>query len=126
MKLMICILLLVLGGCAAEVPRTATTLTPQASSAPPRILRTEADINIDIGTGYPRMLPQGATLKRIGSIPEGEVYKPMNVTLTLEGANVHEVYLVLEGSELTGFYMPVEKAFVLQKPKLLLKLSIRG
>ena len=121
----IAVLVLALTACAAEVPRTAASFTPQSPNDVQRVLQTEADVRIDGGTGYPRLLPQGTVLKRIGNIPQGEVYRPSNFTLTLEGANVHEVYLVLIGSELVGFYMPVEKAFVLQQPKLLLSFSTR-
>jgi hypothetical protein len=30
---------------------------------------------------------------------------------TLEGANIHEAWLVIRGAALVGFYLPAERAF---------------
>lgn len=113
-------------GCASEVPRSPATFTQIASQLPKHVIQLESDIVIDVGTGYSRMLPRGTVLKQTGTVVEGDVYKPVNYTLTLEGANIHEVHLVLKNSELVGFYMPVEKAFVLPKNKITAKFSTRG
>ena len=47
----------------------------------------------------------------------------MDGPFTVEGANVHEAYLVLSGNVLVGFFLPVEGAFVDAKPTVVLKLT---
>lgn len=120
------LLVLIIAGCASEVPRSPATFTQTSAQSPGSVMQLESDIIIDVGTGYSRMLPRGTILKQTGKVAEGDVYKPTNFTLTLEGANIHEVHLVLKNTELVGFYMPVEKAFVLPKNKITAKFTTRG
>ena len=120
------IVLLVVAGCASEVPRSPSPFSQMSAQSPVHVIQLESDIVIDVGTGYSRMLPRGTVLKRTGTVTEGDVYKPINYTLTLEGANIHEVHLVLKDLEVMGFYMPVEKAFVLPKNKITARFSTRG
>jgi hypothetical protein len=47
----------------------------------------------------------------VGRTSEGDVYKPVGRVFTVEGAHIHEAYLVLVGNRLVGFYLPVERAF---------------
>lgn len=86
----------------------------------------DADAAIDVGTGYARTLPRGTVLKFVGSIDQGDVYRPVNYLLTLEGANIHEVYVVVNRTDIVGFFMPVELAFVPSRAPILNKFSIRG
>ena len=60
---------------------------------------------------YSRKLRQGTTWDFVGTIPEGEVYKPRDQVLTIEASHVYEAYLVLSNNSLVGFYLPVERAF---------------
>lgn len=120
------LLVFTLTGCAIEVPRTPSALSQASAQSDHRIIQLDVDTAIDVGTGYPRLLPRGTVLKHVGRIAEGEVYKPVNFTLTLEGANVHEAFLVLKDFDLVGFYLPVEGAFVLPKAKITTKFSTRG
>ena len=108
-------------GCAIEVPRTPANFVMGGG----QVIRLEADTPIDVGTGYPRFLPRGTVLKQVGTVADGDVFKPVNFTLTLEGANVHEAFLVLKNNELVGFYLPVEQAFVFPKTKITTKFSIK-
>jgi len=67
--------------------------------------------------GYSRKLHKGTTWRRIGIIEQGEVYKSLDQTLTLECSNIFEAYLVIQINQLTGFYLPVQDGFVpLKKP----------
>lgn len=60
---------------------------------------------------YHRKLNKGTSWDFIGTLPEGEVYKPRDQVLTLEASHVHEAYVVLLDDLLVGFYLPVEQAF---------------
>jgi hypothetical protein len=53
----------------------------------------------------------------VGGLPEGDVYRPTNTVLTIEGRHIHEAYLVLREKTLVGYYLPVEGALsVLETP----------
>ncbi len=67
--------------------------------------------------GYSRKLLKNSKWECIGTIDQGEVYKPVNRCFTLECSNVYEAYLVIQNDKLMGFYLPVEKGFnALEKP----------
>jgi len=82
---------------------------------------TNVDITLD--SGYTRALRRGSRWQSVGRLPQGEVYKPIDSVLTVEGANVHEAYIVVEGKRLVGFYLPVENAFtpISSKPSVSLQ-----
>jgi hypothetical protein len=73
--------------------------------------------------GYARTLLKGTRWDLIGTIPEGEVYKPKDQVLTVECSHVHEAYLVVSGGTLIGFYLPVEKGFVPISPTIKLPID---
>jgi hypothetical protein len=108
--------LLCVSACAA-VQYTPTPLTPLAAATQPaeRSLAQQAAFRLD--TGYERTLKAGSAWRQAGAIAQGEVYRPVGAVFTLEGANIHEAWLVVRGDALTGFYLPAERAFSpLQSP----------
>jgi hypothetical protein len=67
--------------------------------------------------GFSRTLRKGTRWDPAGILVEGVVYRSSDQTLTIECSNVFEVYLVIEGQHIVGFYLPVEKGFSpLDKP----------
>jgi len=102
---------LALAACAPEIVRQPTQLTPVTEQAGGTIEILE-DTSILVGpAGYRRVIGRGSVWTRIGRVVEGEVYKPVNRVFTVEGAQIHEAYLVLDGDRVVGFYLPVERAF---------------
>ena len=102
---------LALAACAPEIVRQPTQLTPVTEQAGGTIEILE-DTSIFVGpAGYRRVIGRGSVWTRIGRVVEGEVYKPVNRVFTVEGAQIHEAYLVLDGDRVVGFYLPVERAF---------------
>jgi hypothetical protein len=101
---------LAFAGCAPEVVRRPTQITPiaEGSGGTIEILN---DTSITVGPGYQRTISRGSVWTKIGRLEEGEVYKPVDLVFTVEGAHVHEAYLVLDGDRVVGFYLPVERAF---------------
>ena len=57
------------------------------------------------------MLGAGSRWRFAGVIPQGGVYRAAQGVLTVEGANIHEAYLVIRERQVVGFYLPVEQAF---------------
>ncbi len=110
--------------CAPEVVRRPTQLTPTAEG-PGGTIEILEDASITVGPGYQRVIRRGSVWTRIGRSGEGEVYKPVDRVFTVEGAQVHEAYLVLEGNRVVGFYLPVERAFSAAPAGSDTRLSIR-
>jgi len=102
--------LLGLAACASEVSRRPTQFVP-AQDSPSTTVEVLADTKITVGSGYERVIPSGSVWQLVGRAPEGEIYKPISQVFTVEGAHVHEAYLVLDGDRVVGFYLPVERAF---------------
>lgn len=70
-----------------------------------------ADVAIDIGSGYHRMLKKGTKWHSVGRLPQGDVYTTRDQVLTVEASNIQEAYIVIEARKLVGFYLPVERTF---------------
>jgi len=113
-----------LAACAPEVVRRPTQLTSVAEQAQDTIEIVET-VPVSVGPGYRRMIRRGSLWTRIGRSVEGEVFKPVDGVFTVEGAHVHEAYLVLDGDRLVGFYLPVERAFAPVRDGKEIRLSIR-
>lgn len=99
-----------LSACAPEVVRRPTELVPAAGSS--ETIEILEDASIAVGPGYRRVIRRGSVWARVGRSGAGDVYKPVDGVFTVEGAQVHEAYLVLDtGDRVIGFYLPVERAF---------------
>jgi hypothetical protein len=110
-KLVVPLSALALAACAAEVVHQPTQLTP-ITEQPGATIEILEDASISVGpAGYRRVISRGSVWMRIGRSVEGEVYKPVDRVFTVEGAQIHEAYLVLDGDRVVGFYLPVERAF---------------
>ena len=103
--------------CAFDVAHVSyhpTDLLPQPQSG--KFLTIKKAMKITgAPCGYSRTLQEGSNWDLIGSIPEGNVYKPRDQVLTVECSNVYEAYLVCVSQSLVGFYLPVEQGFVALK-----------
>ncbi|HEU4382120.1 MAG TPA: hypothetical protein VFR85_01355 [Anaeromyxobacteraceae bacterium] len=96
-------------GCAAELSRAPVAFTPITGE--PRTLRVKETVSVTPSTGYTRNIRAGSAWRLVGSLPQGEVYRPVGEVFTVEGANVHEAYLVVAQGSVVGFYLPGEAAF---------------
>jgi hypothetical protein len=99
-----------LAACAAEVVRRPSRVTELTGSTGDTI-EILADAPVTFDSGYQRVIGRGSVWTKIGRTAEGDVFKPVNRVFTIEGAHIHEAYLVLDGDRVVGFYLPVERAF---------------
>jgi hypothetical protein len=99
---------LLLAGCAAPVKQKPAVLKPAEA---PRQVRVLDNTEVRLSTGYTTTIRAKTTWAFIGTIEQGDVYKPRDQVLTVEGYDVHEAYLVVSGDDLVGFYLPVEHNF---------------
>jgi hypothetical protein len=121
MRLLVLSFVLMVAACASEVQRTSASLSTPPATAPARIEIVQ-DTQLQLSAGYARTLPRGSVWELRGGLPEGAVYRRADGVFTVEGAHVHEAYLVIAGNRLVGFYLPVERAYSAYPP---LTLSIK-
>jgi hypothetical protein len=95
----------VLAACASPVQTTAVKFAPSTGGE----VSLGSNVQITLSTGYSRTLGQGSRWRKVGTVPQGDVYRPVDTVFTIEGRNVHEAYLVLNASRaLVAFYLPGE------------------
>lgn len=69
-------------------------------------------------SGRIRALKGGTTWAEVGTIAEGIVYRPLDMTLVIDGFDVSEAYIVVRDGNVVGFWLPVQKAFTpAEEPK---------
>ena len=105
----------------AHVKYNPTVLVSCTENCPTFIIENDIFLN-NLPCGYNRKIKKDSEWKMLGSIKEGKVFKPLNQCFTIECSNVFEAYLVLDGDNIIGFYLPVEDGFViLDKPVAIIK-----
>jgi hypothetical protein len=106
------VLLSVVAGCA-DIRGESVNLEPLATGSAPLTITLARDVHVDRSS---RALPKGSGWLQVGSIAQGDVYRPRETVFSVEAINVHEAYLVLSGGKLVGYYLPVERTYV-SEPK---------
>lgn len=101
---------LLLAACASEVHRIPVEFSSSDPGANLRLVLNQS-VEVVLDSRYRRSIREGTEFVEAGVIKQGKILKPVNATLTVEGAHMHEAYPVLEGARIVGFYLPVERAF---------------
>jgi len=97
--------------CASEVERSSVRFSSYSEDAQRTMLHIPEALTLTPSTGYSETLKAGSTWERTGAIPQGDVYRPVGMVFSVEGANRHEAYLVISADRIVGFYLPGEDAF---------------
>jgi hypothetical protein len=92
----------------ATAPATIEVTQPSAAARRIQILMATT---VRLDTGYSRTLADKSVWSRIGRMPQGDIYRPVGTTFTIEGRQVHEAYLVIRDKTLVGFYLPGEQNY---------------
>jgi len=114
---------LLLAACAASVPVAPARFTPWAPGASGQMLHLRRSVEVNLSSGYTRVLPARSQWRAVGSLPQGTVYQCADGVFSIEGRHVHEAYLVVEQSTLQGFYLPGEANFSPLSPSISLPLG---
>lgn len=102
------LLALWLAACATEVARVPVALTAAQSTTDYVVA---VPIAVSSSSRYERRTPAGSRWRRVGRIEQGEVYQRIDDVFSIEGAHMHEAFLVVASGQIVGFYLPVEKAY---------------
>jgi hypothetical protein len=96
-----------MASCAPVVVQEPAQLTPGVGKS----FRLSRAAEVALSTGYSTTLRANTRWELVGTVTQGEVYRTKDQVVTLEGAHIHEGYLVLDRGTLVGFYLPVERTF---------------
>jgi hypothetical protein len=105
--------LTVVAACAPVITQESAQLTPGDG----RMFRLARKAEIPLSTGYSTTLRPNTRWQRVGQLPQGDVYRTRDQIVTVEGAHIHEAYVVLKDGSIVGFYLPVERTFSPVKPQ---------
>jgi hypothetical protein len=106
-------ILLMLAGCASDVPRLPSALAPIPTGAQStkNTFTLNQSVTLVSSTGYSSVMRAGSRWLQVGRIAEGDVYRTDNSIFQVEGKHIHEAFAVIESGKIVGFYLPVEKAY---------------
>jgi hypothetical protein len=96
-----------LSSCAPAVVQEPAQLAPGTGKS----FRLTRAAEVGLSTGYSTTLRANTRWELVGTISQGEVYRTRDQVVTLEGAHIHEGYVVVKQGALVGFYLPVERTF---------------
>ncbi|MBV8665928.1 MAG: hypothetical protein JO269_05520 [Burkholderiaceae bacterium] len=105
---------MLMAACAVE--QVPVKLASRMGDVPAQPVHLVKQINLQLDTGYTRTLKSDSMWLNAGSVEQGEVYRPYKDVFTVEGAHIHEAYLVVSDHKLVGFYLPAEQAFSPLRP----------
>ncbi|NDP41274.1 MAG: hypothetical protein GZ089_00925 [Aromatoleum sp.] len=101
-----------LTACAFDLVHVAQTPAPFHASEPTRRAFVLAqEVSLTLPFGYRRALKRGSLWSYVGTIDAGDVFASKDQVLTVEASNVHEAYIVVNGDNLVGFCLPVERTY---------------
>jgi hypothetical protein len=98
-------------GCAPVIIVQDAKFESLASGKSQKLEAFQQDVSIRLASGYSRNIAAHSRWILVGEIPQGRVFKPVGIVFTIEGRQVHEAYLVVQGDLLVGFYLPGEGHF---------------
>ncbi|MFJ1298867.1 hypothetical protein ACILG0_02810 [Pseudomonadota bacterium AL_CKDN230030165-1A_HGKHYDSX7] len=75
--------------------------------------------------GAVQTLAAGSQWRRVGATVQGDVYRPIGRTFTLQGSRQVEAWLVSARGKLVGFYLPHEQAYASLKTPVVLPVEMR-
>lgn len=97
-----------LAACASPVPQRAARLKPENSC---QGIYIAGETSIALSTGYHCRIKPGTRWLLVGNLDQGQVYRPLDQVLNVEGQHVDEAYLVVSSGKIIGFYLPARGAF---------------
>ncbi len=86
-------------------------LTPVAAADPVHTVRLSRAV-IALSGDASVTLPAASQWRRVGALPQGDVYRSMDGVFTLPSRRQGEAYLVASSGKLLGFYLPGESAYM--------------
>lgn len=104
----------VLSGCSATQIQTLSQIKDPLNSH----IRYQLDNNVTVKASKTAdtLLREGTIWQEVGRLDEGVVYRTKDQVVIVNSFNVHEGYIVIQGHQVAGYYLPIEKTFVQSQP----------
>lgn len=114
---------LALGACTSGMQIIG--MTPVAAADPVHTIRLSRAVIAAGPEGNSVTLPAGSQWRRVGALPEGDVYRSASGPFTLQPRRQGEAYLVASSGRLLGFYLPSESAYLALSRSVILPVGMR-
>lgn len=106
-----CICALVLGGCMS-VSTQKVSMVPVAAAEPVGTIQLSRMVTAVLPNENGATLPAASQWRRVGALPQGDVYRSMSGLFTIQTRRQGEAYIVASSGKLVGFYLPGEMAYL--------------
>lgn len=109
--LLACACTLALSACMS-VSTQKVGMTPVAAADPVYTIQLSRVVIAPLPNDSSVTLPAASQWRRVGALPQGDVYRSMGGLFTIQTRRQGEAYLVASSGKLLGFYLPGESAYM--------------
>ena len=109
--LLACACALALSACMS-VSTQKVGMTPVAAADPVYTIQLSRVVIAPLPNDSSVTLPAASQWRRVGALPQGDVYRSMGGLFTIQTRRQGEAYLVASSGKLLGFYLPGESAYM--------------
>jgi hypothetical protein len=115
---LIAVALLLVSGCTPTNIAQTSLMEPLQPQTTGETLRLQNAVSVDLPSGYSADdLVPNTTWRQIGTIPQGQVLKPVDTLLIVKAGPPHyDAYLVTNQNMAVGIYLYDQSAFVNMTP----------
>jgi hypothetical protein len=114
---------LISSGCAFDVVQLKKYPTQfEAAVTSDEVWVLKDDVTVKLARGWATPLKKGTLWQKVGTTPDGDVYKTHSQVVTVEASNMFEADPVINRGEIIGFYLPVEKSYTPADPPVIVSL----
>ncbi|WP_244240449.1 hypothetical protein [Achromobacter agilis] len=95
-----------------SVSTQKVSMAPVAAADPAGTIQLSRAVIAALPNDTSVTLPAGSQWRRVGALPQGDVYRPLSGLFTIQTRRQDEAYAVASSGKLLGFYLPGESAFL--------------
>lgn len=100
-----------LGACMS-VSTQKVAMVPVAAADPVHTIQLSRVVIAPLPNDSSVTLPAASQWRRVGALPQGDVYRSQSGLFTVQTRRQGEAYVVATSGKLVGFYLPGEGAFM--------------
>ncbi|MFY0476445.1 hypothetical protein [Achromobacter marplatensis] len=100
-------------------------MTPVAAADPIHTIQLSRVVIAALPNESSVTLPAASQWRRVGALPQGDVYRAMSGLFTIQARRQGEAYLVASSGKLLGFYLPGESAYMALSRPVTLPVEMR-
>lgn len=113
-----------LGACMS-VSTQKVGMVPVAAADPAYVIQLSRAVIAALPNESSVTLPAGSQWRRVGALPQGDVYRLQGGLFTIQTRRQGEAYVVATSGKVIGFYLPGESAFMALSRPVTLPVEMR-